>query len=306
MNEYFELSTEVLNAIKNNQALVALESTVITHGLPYPQNLEIAQEMEAEVRRAGAIPATIALIKGKIKVGLTGSELENVATFKDVHKISARDISTAVAKQWNGGTTVAATILIAHLAGVKIFATGGIGGVHRETNEQSREMDISADLMQLSKTPIVVVCAGAKAILDLPATVEILETYSIPVIGYKTNEFPAFYSRSSGLKVSFRANDVNDVINIAKVHWKLGFQSSLLIGNPLPEEDSVDYDLITKAVNQALKLAKERKIHGQAVTPFLLSEVSKITGGDSLEANLKLLRNNAYLAGLIAVNGLYD
>jgi len=306
MNDYFEFSNEVLYAIKNNNAVVALESTVITHGLPYPQNLEIAQEMEAEVKRAGAIPATIALVDGKIKVGLTKSELKNIATLEDVHKISARDISTAVAKQWNGGTTVAATILIAHQVGIKIFATGGIGGVHRATDEQNRELDISADLMQLSKTPIIVICAGAKAILDLPATIEVLETYSIPVIGYKTDEFPAFYSRSSGLKVSSRANDVNDVINIAKAHWDLGFESSLLIGNPLPKEDSVDYGLITEAVDQALKKAKERSIRGQSVTPFLLSEVSKITRGDSLKANLKLLKNNAYLAGLIAVNGLYE
>jgi len=300
--KYYKISKEVVNAIERDFPVVALESTVITHGLPYPQNLQIAQEMEDEVRRAGAIPATIALRDGVINVGLSAIELEQLATLEDAHKISSRDIVPAIAKGWSGGTTVAGTLLIAHKVGLKIFATGGIGGVHRilKNGKHTKAIDISADLLQLSRTPLIVVCAGAKAILDLPATLEYLETNSIPVIGYRTDEFPAFYSRTSGLKVSVRVDTLDDIVSMAKANWDFGMHSALLVVNPLPEEDSVDPQIIELAVEQALAEAEDLGVTGQDVTPYLLSKVSQLTEGKSLSANLKLLRNNAYLAGKIA------
>ena len=300
--KYFKISKEVVNAIEHNFPVVVLESTVITHGLPYPQNLQIAQEMEGEVRSAGAIPATIALRDGVINVGLSAIELEQLATLEGAHKISSRDIIPAVAKGWSGGTTVAGTLLIAHKVGLKIFATGGIGGVHRviKNGEHTRAIDISADLLQLSRTPLIVVCAGAKAILDLPATLEYLETNSIPVIGYETDEFPAFYSRTSGLRVSVRADTIEDIVSMAKANWDFGMHNALLVVNPLPEDDSVDPQIIEFAVEQALAEAEDLGVTGQDVTPYLLSKVSQLTEGKSLRANITLLRNNAYLAGKVA------
>lgn len=291
-----EINDEVQAALDKKQALVALESTVITHGLPYPQNLELASQMEARVRAFGAIPATIALVDGKIKVGVTGEDLQGLAIKPGVHKISVRDIGPAMVMGWSGGTTVASTSLIAHMAGLRVFATGGIGGVHREP-----PYDISADLSQLAKTPILVVCAGAKAILDLPATLEVLESNSVPVVGYQTDKFPAFYSRSSGLPVSVRANQPGQVAHIAACHWKLGLDSAVLVTAPPPEDSALSAEVVQTAIDQALKDAISENIRGQAMTPYLLARVNEKTQGASLKANLALLLNNACIAAQIAV-----
>jgi len=297
--QHIQISEEVRSGLKENLPIVALESTVITHGLPYPQNFELALAMESKVRSTPAIPATIALMNGVIKIGLSSDELEILATSKDNYKISTREISSAIALGWSGGTTVAGTIHIADMVNIKVFATGGIGGVHRATND-SGPLDISADLRQLSKTPVIVICAGAKAILDLPATLEYLETNSVPVIGYRTNFFPAFYSRDSGLKTPIVVSSVNEIAKIATIHWSLGMRSSLLVTNPLDESDSVDINRIEEAVGTAILEASELNIEGQSVTPYLLKRVSEITHGESLEANIKLLLNNAHLAGEVA------
>lgn len=276
-------------------SIVALESTVISHGLPYPENIQAAQDMETEVRQGGAIPATIAILGGKIHVGLNREQLEHLATANDLHKASPRDFSRMILAEESGGTTVAGTISIAHAAEIRVFATGGIGGVHRQPR-----WDISADLPQLAKTPMIVVCAGAKAILDLPATLEYLETNGIPVIGYKTNEFPAFYSPHSRLPTSGRADSPEEVIEMAYVHWQLGLRSSLLVTVPPPPEVALPDSEMREAVKQALQDAKQERIRGQRVTPFLLSRVSELTGEASLRANLGLLRNNAAVAARIA------
>lgn len=291
-----EINEEIELALAKKQALVALESTVITHGLPYPKNLELANQMETQIREFGAIPATIALVDGKIKIGVTEQELKNLAQNPEGHKISVRDIGPAMAKGWSGGTTVASTSLIAHLAGLRVFATGGIGGVHREP-----PYDISADLPQLARTPIIVVCAGAKAILDLPATLEVLETNSVPVVGYQTNHFPAFYSVSSGLPVPVRADQPEQVAEIARHHWDLGLQSAVLVTAPPPIEVALAPDLVQLAIKEALIEAKTAHIRGQAMTPFLLEKVNERTHGASLKANLGLLLNNARIAALISI-----
>jgi pseudouridine-5'-phosphate glycosidase len=286
---------EVRQALTDGKPVVALESTVITHGLPYPQNRDIALEMEAEIRHLGATPATIAVLDGRLHVGVDAGEMERLARAVGVHKISARDMAPALALGWSGGTTVAGTMLAAQRAGIQIFATGGIGGAHRQP-----AYDISADLAQLAKTPILVVCAGAKAILDLDATLEYLETCSVPVVGFQTDEFPAFYSRSSGLKVSVRADTPIEVTAIARAHWGLGLTSAVLVANPPPAESALDATLVEDAIQQALAEAEGQHIRGQPVTPFLLKRVSELTGGESLRANLALLLNNARLAAQIA------
>ncbi len=296
LNQDFLISEEIQSALANKQAVVALESTVITHGLPYPQNIELASQMEARVRKYGATPATIALVNGKIRIGVTAQELQHLAQNREVHKISVRDIGPALAMGWNGGTTVASTALIAHLAGVQVFATGGIGGVHREP-----PYDVSADLPQLGQTPIIVVCAGAKAILDLPATLEVLETSSVPVVGFQTDHFPAFYSLSSGLPVSVRADLPEQVALIALRQWNLGMKSAILVVAPPPAEVALDAEAVQFAIDDALLDAKAANIRGQATTPFLLSKVNERTQGASLKANLGLLLNNARIAALIAV-----
>jgi pseudouridine-5'-phosphate glycosidase len=290
------ISEEIQDALLNDHPLVALESTVITHGLPFPKNLELAGQMEDCVRELGAIPATIALVDGKIKVGVTGLDLNNLAENPDVHKISVRDIGPALAMGWSGGTTVASTSLIAYMAGIRVFATGGIGGVHREP-----PFDISADLPQLARTPIIVVCAGAKAILDLPATLEVLETSSVPVVGYQTDSFPAFYSVSSGLPVSVRADQPEQVAHIARRHWKLGLKSAVLVTAPPPQAAALSADDVQFAIDQALKEAVVENIRGQAMTPYLLAKVNECTQGASLKANLALLLNNAQIAAQIAI-----
>jgi len=301
-------STEVRRALKQGQAVVALESTVITHGLPFPENLDLARDMEAVVRSYGATPATIAVLEGRIHAGLEDSQLESMAGATELasglgnafHKISSRDFGSAVALGWNGGTTVAATLVVAQRAGIRVFATGGIGGVHR-TAPGEAAFDISADLALLGRTPVIVVCAGAKAILDLPATLEVLETNAVPVVGYQTDDFPAFYSTSSGLPVSARADTPAQIAAIASAHWGVGEPSAVLVGNPPPVEDALTPEAINSIIEQALAVLHAQGIRGQAVTPFLLARVSELSGGASLHTNLGLLKNNARLAAQIAV-----
>jgi pseudouridine-5'-phosphate glycosidase len=289
------LAEEVRQAVKLGSPVVALESTVITHGLPYPQNLQLAKDMEAEVRQHGALPATVGVVDGQVFVGLDAGQLAALAQGEGLVKVSVRDYGPAMALGLSGGTTVAGTLRAAHLAGLRIFATGGIGGVHRQA-----PFDVSADLVQLARTPLVVVCAGAKAILDLPATLEVLETYGVPVIGYQTDEFPAFYSRSSGLPVSARVDTPEQVALVAQAHRALGMTSAVLVCVPPPEDDALPAEQVNGAIEQALAEAQEAHIRGQQVTPFLLRRVSELTHGSSLRANLALLRNNARVAAQIA------
>ena len=274
---------------------VALESTVITHGLPRPQNLALARDMEHVVRENGAMPATIAILDGEIHIGLTDAELERLANEDHVRKISRRDFTTAILNKECGGTTVAGTMFAAHRVGIKVFVTGGIGGVH-----EVETLDISTDLQALADTPMIVVCAGAKAILDLPATLEYLETFAVPVIGYGTDEFPAFYSRQSGLPVSARLDSPQEVVTFAKTHWELGMNSAVLVCQPLSPVDEIQQERIDRSIQQARREAHEQGIHGQTLTPFLLARLSELTSGESLKANLKLLLNNAKLAAQIA------
>jgi pseudouridine-5'-phosphate glycosidase len=294
-SEYYLSSPEINRAIKASSPIVALESTVITHGLPYPQNLQLARDMEAEVRRGGAIPATIALLDGKIHIGLMDEELSHLASSKSNLKISRRDIASAIVKKASGGTTVAATMFAASRLAIKVFATGGIGGVHREN-----AFDISADLQELVRTPIIVVCAGAKAILDLPATLEYLETMSVPVIGYKTEEFPAFYSRESGLKVSLRLDTPQAIAEFWSTQRSVGLLNSVLVANPIPKADSISRMEMEPIIERASREARDKKIHGQELTPFLLQRISELTNKKSIRANLSLLINNARLAAQIA------
>jgi pseudouridine-5'-phosphate glycosidase len=292
---YFTILPEVANALRDGKPIVALESTVITHGLPFPENGELAKNLESEVRQRGCVPATIAMLDGVICVGVDDIQLERLARSKDMLKISSRDIAPAVEKHESGGTTVAGTLAIAQEVGIKVFATGGIGGVHRQA-----PFDISADLGQLGRSQLVVVCAGAKAILDIPNTLEVLETYGVPVIGYKTDEFPAFYSIHSGMGVSARVESAVEVANLANTHWDLGMWSSILVAVPPPAEIALESDSVEDVIQTALNEAQEKNIRGQAVTPFLLRRISELTGGASLHTNLGLLRNNARVAAEIA------
>jgi pseudouridine-5'-phosphate glycosidase len=298
------LSPEVFDALQTRQPIVALESTVITHGLPWPQNLELARRMEATVRAGGACPATIAILKGEIKVGLSDAELEYLAQAKGVMKVSRRDYPVAVAQKCDGATTVAGTMIAAHWAGIKVFATGGVGGVHRRlaqaTAGPANDLDISADLPELARTPVVVVCAGVKAILDLPGTLEWLETHGVPVIGYGTDEFPAFYSRESGLKLEARADTPEQAAAIVRAMWDLGFANGALVCVPVPEEAARPRADMERAINQALSDAAAAGIKGKAVTPYLLSRIAELTHGESLAANLALLENNAKVAAQVA------
>lgn len=296
LSESYKLHPDVRFALTRRKAVVALESTVITHGLPRPENLLLARELETIVRRHGATPATIAMLSGKISIGLFDEELDLLAASDSAVKISLRNIGIGIAKGFTGGTTVAATLALANNAGIKVFGTGGIGGVHR-----GNPFDISADLEALSQTPIVVVCAGAKAILDLPATLEALETRGIPVIGYQTNEFPAFYSRTSGLPVDCRVENAKEIFEIAQAHWSVGNRSGVLVCNPIPEADALDASEVDRVVQQAIVEAGLTGISGAALTPFLLAKVSSATGGKSLHANLALIKNNAALAADISI-----
>lgn len=294
--DYLRYSPEISQAQQKKAPLVALESTVLTHGLPCPQNLQLAQDMDAQVRQYGATPATIAVLDGVIQVGLNEDQLDFLVKAEGLLKVSRRDFATAIAKKESGGTTVAGTLIAAHAAGIQVFATGGIGGVHRQP-----AYDVSTDLQELARTPVIVVCAGAKAILDLPATLEYLETMGVPVVGYQTDEFPAFYSHSSGLPVSVRADSPEEVVDIANAHWGLGLNSAILVTVPPPRESALPVGDVEKAIEQALLEADESGVRGQASTPFLLSRVSELTGQASLKANLALLLNNARVAAEIAV-----
>ncbi|GJQ51337.1 MAG: pseudouridine-5'-phosphate glycosidase [Anaerolineaceae bacterium] len=288
-------SPAVSRVTKANLPLVALESTVITHGLPHPHNLQLARDMERAIRDEGATPATIAFLDGCLHIGLSDGELERLANEKETYKVGPRDFATVITNEACGGTTVAGTMLACKHAGIKVFATGGIGGVHRESS-----FDISADLQALATTPMIVVCAGAKAILDLPATLEYLETMNVPVVGYGTEEFPAFFSRESGLEVSANVDTSEDLVEFAKAHWNTGLQSAVLVANPIPANAAIAKSKMDPIIKQASQEAQEEGIHGKAVTPFLLQRINELTDGESMRANLALLLNNARLAARIA------
>ncbi len=298
LKNYLEVSEEVKHALKNNIPVVALESTIISHGMPYPQNVETALKVESIVRENGCVPATTAIINGKLKAGLTKDEIELLGKEGlKVSKVSRRDIPYIVANKLNGASTVATTMIIASLAGIKIFATGGIGGVHRGAETT---MDISADLQELANTNVAVICAGAKSILDLGLTLEYLETNGVPVLGNQTKELPAFYTRKSGFELDYAINSPAEFANVLKSKWDLGLNGGVVIANPIPEEYSMDYDVISKAINEAVEEAEKLGIHGKQSTPFLLDKIQKITAGKSLEANIQLVFNNVRLATQIA------
>ena len=296
LSSYIILSDEVQAALQEQRPVVALESTVIAHGLPYPANIEVALAMEAMIRSEGAIPATIGIRDGKIKIGLTLDEITRLGTAQNVQKVSRRDLAFTLATGQLGATTVAGTMLCAHMAGIHFFATGGIGGVHRGAETS---MDISADLTELSRTPVLVVCAGAKSILDLDLTLEYLETLGVPVIGWQTDEFPAFYVRHSGRLLSHRADNVDIIAAIARTQWECHLHG-LVVGCPIPEQYAMDPAPLEAATREALRLAREQGIRGAATTPFLLAHVAKVTAGESVEANKALLINNALWAARFA------
>ncbi|SHK24834.1 pseudouridine-5'-phosphate glycosidase [Tepidibacter formicigenes] len=298
LEKYLEIHPKVKKAIDEGAPVVALESTIISHGMPYPQNIEMAKTVENIIRENGAIPATIAILNGKLKVGLNEEELEYLGKSDNVLKASRKDLPFIVAKKLDGATTVASTMIIANLAGIKIFATGGIGGVHRGAQET---FDISADLIELANTNVAVVCAGAKSILDIGLTLEYLETHGVPVVGFKTEEFPAFYTRKSGFNADYKVDSEKELALAIKSKWDLHLNGGLVIGNPIPEEFEMDYDTITNAIENALKEADEKGIKGKETTPFLLGKIKSITGGKSLESNIKLVYNNAKVAAKLSV-----
>jgi len=292
-----QVSAEVAAALGQRRAVVALESTILAHGMPYPRNLEVARAVEADVRAAGAIPATIAVLDGTIRIGLNAGELERIATSGDVLKLSRADLAFALATRRDGATTVAATMLCAHRAGIAVFATGGIGGVHRGAEES---MDVSADLTELSRTPVVVVCAGAKAILDLPKTLEVLETLGVATIVYGSDEFPAFWSRSSGLPAPHRLDDVANIAAVFKSARDLGIESGMLVANPIDAQAAIPSELMSRIIEASVSVARSEGITGKALTPWLLDRIFHLTQGRSLEANIALVRSNARLAAAIA------
>ena len=296
--EYLSITPEVEKALSEGKPVVALESTILSHGMPYPENIEFAHKVEKIIRDEGAIPATLAIIAGKLKVGLNDEELELMCHGENIAKASRRDVAVYLANGQTAATTVATTMLIADMAGIRVFATGGIGGVHRDAQET---MDISADLQEFANTAVCVVSAGCKSILDIGLTLEYLETYGVPVLGYQTKDFPAFYSETSGFGVDYEVKDAAEVAKILKTKWDLGLKGGVLVGNPIPHEYSMDHEVIDKVIDQALEMAKEKKIHGKATTPFLLATIKDLTGGDSLASNLQLAYNNARVASKIAV-----
>ncbi len=298
MNKYLEVSKEVAEALAAGKAVVALESTIISHGMPYPQNVETALRVEEIIRNEGAVPATIAIIGGKLKAGLTRDEIEYLGKKgQDVIKCSRRDLPVVCARKEDGATTVATTMIIAAMAGIRVFATGGIGGVHRGAETT---MDISADLEELAQTPVMVICAGAKSILDLGLTLEYLETKGVPVIGYGTDELPAFYTRKSGFGVDYRIDTAKELAEAFNAKLDMGLQGGMLVTNPIPEEYSMDADVINAAIDKAIAESVEKGIKGKETTPFLLAKVKEITGGDSLDSNIQLVFNNARLAAQTA------
>lgn len=298
MNTYLDISPEVQKALAEGRPVVALESTIISHGMPYPQNVETALLVEQTIRDNGAVPATIAVIGGRLKAGMTREEIEYLGkSGKAVTKASRRDLPALVARKADGATTVTTTMMIAHMAGISVFATGGIGGVHRGAETT---MDISADLEELAQTPVMVICAGAKSILDLGLTLEYLETKGVPVIGFGTKELPAFYTRHSGFGVDYEIDTPEELAAAFKAQRDMGLRTGMLVTNPIPEEYSMDADVINAAIDKALAEAKEKGIRGKETTPFLLAKIKDITGGDSLASNIQLVYNNARLAAKTA------
>lgn len=297
MNSMITYSTEVQQAMDNNQPIVALESTIISHGMPYPQNVETARIVEQIIRDNGAVPATIAIMDGKIKIGLSDEELELLGNSPDVAKVSRRDLGQLIATKKIGATTVAATMICAELAGIRVFATGGIGGVHRGAETT---MDISADLEELATTGVAVVCAGAKSILDIGLTLEFLETKGVPVIGYKTDKMPAFYTQASEFDLTFRADDVDTLAKVLKAKWDLGLKGGAVVANPIPAEHALEESFINGIIDQAMIEAKENGIAGKETTPFLLGKVKELTEGTSLVANIELVKHNAEVGAKLA------
>lgn len=296
--KYLDVSEEVAEGLKNNRPIVALESTIISHGMPYPQNVETALNVEKIIRENGAIPATIAVIGGRLKAGCTKEEIEYLGKQgTNINKISRRDLAVTIARKADGATTVTTTMMIAHMAGIRIFATGGIGGVHRGAETT---MDISADLEELAHTPVMVICAGAKSILDLGHTLEYLETHGVPVIGYGTKELPAFYTRQSGFEVDYEVDTPVELGKILHTSDDLGLSSGVLVTNPIPEKYSMDHDKIEAVIEKAVDESRQLGIHGKETTPYLLAKIKDITGGDSLNANIQLVYNNAALAAKTA------
>jgi pseudouridine-5'-phosphate glycosidase len=298
LKNYLDINPEVAKALEEGKAVVALESTIISHGMPYPRNVETALKVEEIIRENGAVPATIAILNGRLKVGLTRDEIEALGSGKNVIKTSRRDIPFIIANKADGATTVASTMIIAALAGVKVFATGGIGGVHRGAQQT---FDISADLQELAHTNVAVVCAGAKSILDIGLTLEYLETQGVPVVGFGTDELPAFYTRKSGYSVDYRIDSADKLAVALKAKWDLGLDGGLVVANPIPEQYEMDYDAITNAIENALKELDEKGIKGKESTPFLLGKVKEITGGASLDSNIQLVYNNAKVGAQLAV-----
>ena len=298
MKGYLDIKPEIAEAIELNEPVVALESTILSHGMPYPSNLAFAKKVDEIIRSQGAVPATIAVMGGKLKVGLNEDELQTMCEAKKVAKVSRRDLPMVLSTGENGATTVASTMIIAQLAGIRVFATGGIGGVHRGA---PTTFDISADLQELAHTSVAVVCAGAKSILDIGLTLEYLETMGVPVLGYQTDKFPAFYSRESGFGVDFAAKDAAQVADILKKKWDLGLAGGVVVGNPVPEEHGLNYREMERITHSALDAANRSAIHGKKLTPFLLSYIEKHTGGMSLATNEQLAFNNARVAAQIAV-----
>jgi len=298
MKEYLQISSEVKKALEDGKPVVALESTIISHGMPYPQNVETALRVEEIIRGKGAVPATIGIINGKLIAGLTSEEIDYMGKTSGIAKVSRRDIPYIVSSGKDGATTVASTMIIAEMAGIKVFATGGIGGVHRGAETT---MDISADLEELSQTDVAVVCAGAKSILDIGLTLEYLETKGVPVLGYNTDELPAFYTRKSGFPVDYNMDSPKGIADLLRVKWELELHGGVVVANPIPEEFSMDQSFITDIIEKAVVEAQEKGIKGKDTTPFLLAKIKEITGGDSLAANIELVYNNARLAAQIAV-----
>lgn len=298
MHPVLQLSQEAAEAMDQGRALVALESTIISHGMPYPQNVETARDVEALIRREGAVPATIAVFEGRIHVGLSADELEQLGTAKQVAKVSRRDLPHVLATGAIGATTVAGTMIAAQLAGIRVFVTGGIGGVHRGAETS---FDISADLQELARTPVAVVCAGAKSILDLGLTLEYLETHGVPVIGYGTDRFPAFFTRDSGFSVDFRLDAPEAVAGLLATQWSLGYPGGAVVANPIPEADAMDKEEIDAIIGRALGEAVRQGIAGKRVTPFLLDRIKQLTGGRSLAANIALVKHNATVGARIAL-----
>ena len=298
LNKYLDIAPEVQKALDEGRPVVALESTIISHGMPYPQNVETALKVEQIIRDNGAVPATIAILGGRLKAGLTAEEIEYLGKKgQDVTKASRRDLAVLVSRKADGATTVTTTMMIAHMAGIQVFATGGIGGVHRGAETT---MDISADLEELASTPVMVVCAGAKSILDLGLTLEYLETHGVPVLGYGTKELPAFYTRKSGFEVDYRVDTPAELAAAFRASLDLGLRGGMLVTNPIPEEFAMDHEVINRAIDEAVAQANAQGIHGKATTPFLLAKVKELTGGDSLDSNIQLVFNNARLAAQTA------